>query len=396
MVTSLDGLTPFRFLRDPFPDGLIQPTRDSLGARTFLGQSVNQWDPVAVTPYTLQWNLDIQRAFGRDFILDTAYSANRGVKLNQVRQINALSPELLGLGTGLQALVPNPFFPNITAGALSRPTVARQQLLLPYPQYAGVTTFNSSSGNSIYHSLAVKFEKRASRGVGFLLAYTLSKSIADVRNSVGANGNPQNVGLNTTVQNWYNLRAERSVSELDSTHAFAASVVAELPFGPNRRFFSGSRGLGGKLIGGWQLAGISRSRSGTPLAMSATIPNGGNRPNSTGRSAKLPAGRSRNEQVAKWFDTSAFTQPAPFTFGNVSRTVPDVRGPGSWLVDLSLIKDTAIRERWKLQFRAESFNVMNRANFWLPNTLVNSTQFGQLVTTTGLPRVSQLALKLLF
>jgi hypothetical protein len=346
--------------------------------------------------YTVQWNLDIQRAFGKDFILDTAYSANRGVKLNQVRQINALSPEFLGVGTGLQTLVPNPFFPNINAGGLSRPTVARQQLLLPYPQYTGVSTFNSSSGNSIYHSLAVKFEKRASRGVGFLLAYTLSKSIADVRNSVGANGNAQNVGLNTTVQNWYALRAERAISEIDATHAFAASLVAALPIGPNQRFFSASRGFAGKLIGGWQLAGVSRSRSGYPLAMSATIPNGGNRPNSTGRSAELPGGRPRREEVARWFDISAFTQPAPFTFGNVSRTLPDVRGPGNWLVDLSLIKDTAIGERCKLQFRAESFNVMNRANFWLPNTLVNSTQFGRLVSTTGLPRVNQLALKMLF
>lgn len=396
MVASLDGLTPFRYLRDPLPEGLTLPTRESLGARTFLGQALNQWDPVAVTPYTVQWNLDLQRAFGKDFILDTAYSANRGVKLNQVRQINALSPEFLSQGTGLQTLVNSPFFPNISAGGLSRPTVARQQLLLPYPQYTGVSTFNSSSGNSIYHSLAVKFEKRASKGVGFLLAYTLSKSIADVRNSVGANGNAQNVGLNTTVQNWYDLRSERSISEIDATHALAASVIAELPFGPNRRYFAGSRGLAGKLIGGWQLSGVSRSRSGYPLAMTATIPNGGNRPNSTGRSAELAADRPRSEQVARWFDTAAFTQPAPFTFGNVSRTLPDVRGPGNWLVDLSLVKDTTINERLKLQFRAESFNVMNRANFWLPNTLLNSTQFGQLVTTTGLPRVNQLALKLLF
>jgi hypothetical protein len=206
----------------------------------------------------------------------------------------------------------------------------------------------------------------------------------------------QFVGLNTTVQNWYDLRAERAITEIDATHALAASLVAALPFGPNQRFFSASRGFAGKLTGGWQLAGVSRSRSGYPLAMSATIPNGGNRPNSTGRSAELPGGRSRGEEVARWFDTSAFTQPAPFTFGNVSRTLPDVRGPGNWLVDLSLIKDTAIGERCKLQFRAESFNVMNRANFWLPNTLVNSTQFGQLVSTTGLPRVNQVALKLLF
>jgi hypothetical protein len=292
--------------------------------------------------------------------------------------------------------VDNPFYPNIPAGGLAQPRVQRRQLLLPYPQFTGLQMVNASSGNSVYHSFALKVEKRMSKGVSFLVSYTGAKLISDVRNSLGANGNNLNAGLNTGVQNWYDLRSERSLAEVDAARSLAASFVAELPFGAGHAFFSDARGFAGKLISGWQLSGVVASRSGFPLVLSATIPNGGNRPNSTGVSANLGGGRSRNEQVARWFDTTAFTQPAAFTFGNVSRTLPDVRGPAFNNVDVSLLKNTVIRERLQLQFRAEYFNVLNHPNFWQPNSAFGSQQFGQLNTTTGLPRVGQLALKLLF
>ena len=396
LLATLDGLTPYRYLRNPYPDGLIQPTRDSLGASTYLGQSIQVLDRGAVTPYSLQWNADVQQSLGRDFLIDVAYSANRGVKLNRTREFNALPPEHLALGTGLQTLVNNPFYPNIPNGTLAQPQVQRRQLLLPYPQYTGVGVDNSSSGNSIYHSVALKLEKRAAGGSGFLLAYTIGKLISDVRNSQGTNGNAQNAGLNTSVQNWYDLRGERAIAEVDAAQSVAFSGVAELPFGPGRRFLSGARGFTGKLAGGWQLSGVLSARSGFPLVLSATIPGGGNRPNSTGQSADLGGGRSRGDQVTRWFDTSAFTQPASYSFGNITRTLPDVRGPGLLNCDLSLVKNTVLREKVALQFRAESFNMFNRPNFWQPNTALGSQQFGQLNTTTGFPRVNQLALKLVF
>jgi hypothetical protein len=186
----------------------------------------------------------------------------------------------------------------------------------------------------------------------------------------------------------------------ESVEVSAAAAVVDQDSsalgGPGKSLFGNARGAGSGLIGGWQLSGVFTARSGYPLVMSASIPNGGNRPNSTGKSADPGGGRTRNEQVSRWFDTSQFTQPAAFTFGNVWRTLPDARGPGYQNVDLSLLKNTKLRERINLQFRAEYFNLFNHPNFWQPNTTLGSQQFGQLNTTTGLPRVGQLALKLLF
>jgi hypothetical protein len=94
----------------------------------------------------------------------------------------------------------------------------------------------------------------------------------------------------------------------------------------------------------------------------------GNRPNSSGRSAEITESRSRGQSIARWFDTSTLTPPAPFSFGNVSRTLPDVRGPSLKNADLSLVKNARLRETLMLQVRLESFNLMNRPQFWLPNT----------------------------
>ncbi|MCL5744686.1 MAG: hypothetical protein M1541_12295, partial [Acidobacteria bacterium] len=88
----------------------------------------------------------------------------------------------------LQPLVDNPFYPEITAGSLAQPKVQRRQLLLPYPQYTSITHQNDGSGNSTYHSMALKIEKRATQGVGFLFAYTVSKLISDVRNEQNHDG----------------------------------------------------------------------------------------------------------------------------------------------------------------------------------------------------------------
>ncbi len=396
MVATLNGLNPYHFVSNPFPEGLVPLTRDSLGAKTYLGQGISAWDPAGITPYSLQWNADLQQALPRNFILDLAYAGSHGVKLNQPRQYDALNPQYFALGTGLQSLVSNPFYGLITTGALAQPRVAQRQLLLPYPQYTGVDMVNASWGNSIYHAMTLKAEKRFSAGVNFLLSYTAGKLIADVPDSLSTYDNSTNAGLGTSVQNWYNLRGERSLSELDVAQSLAFSYVVELPFGPGKPLLSQVHGLPGKLVAGWQLSGIVSYRSGMPLILSAPITGGGNRPNSTGRSAALPGGRPRRQEIAEWFDTAQFTLPPAFTNGNVSRTLPDVRGPALTDFDVSLVKNTAIYERLKLEFRAESFNVMNTPHLWLPNTNAASVQFGQINSTTGNPRVMQMALKVIF
>ena len=395
MVATLDGLTPYRFLSNPYPTGLLPIPRNSQGASTYLGQAISVWEQNVPMPYTLQWNGDLQQTIGRGLLVDAAYTGSRGVHLNQLREFDALDPQNLALGTGLQTLVANPFYPTITAGALAQPTVQRRQLLLPYPQFTSVQLQNDGWGNSIYHALALKVEKRTANGLAFLLSYTYEKLISDVRNMQGYDSN-NGAAYNTSPQNWYNLRAERSVSEIDTGRALSFSYVAELPFGAKRHFLANTHGIAGKLISGWQLTGVFSYHGGFPLGMSATIPNGGNRPNSTGVSAKLPGGRSRSDSVNQWFNTAAFTQPAAFTFGNVSRTIGDVRGPNFMNWDSSLLKNTTLHEKWSLQFRFEAFNALNRPNFDQPNSAIGNLQFGTISATVLLPRVCQAALKLVF
>ncbi|MBL8219006.1 MAG: TonB-dependent receptor, partial [Bryobacterales bacterium] len=393
---TLDGVRPFRNIGNPFPEGLTKPVGNTLGAATFLGQATSVWMNSPTTPIVYQWNFDIQRELPGSFLLDLAYTASHGSHLTQNRDFNALVPSFLSLGTGLQTLVDNPFGSQVTTGPLAQPRIARRQTLLPYPHFGSIFVINDTSGNSTYHATNVKLEKRYKQGVGFLFAYTWAKLISDVRNGLPTLDNGQNAGLNPGVQNWHDLRSERSISELDVAHTFTLSYVAELPFGKNKKFLNTLTGPAGKIIEGWQLSGITAWRSGFPLNFSAPITGGGNRPNSTGRSAKIEDHQSRGASLQRWFDTTAFTIPAPFTFGNVGRNISDVRGPSQFNWDLSLSKTTAIRERLSLQFRAESFNMLNRPNFFLPVTNVVNVQFGQINTSNGNPRINQLALKLIF
>ncbi len=120
---------------------------------------------------------------------------------------------------------------------------------------------------------------------------------------------------------------------------------------------------------------------------------GGSRPNSTGVSAELSG--PVVDRLNRYFDVSAFTQPDLFTFGNVSRTLPDVRGPAMVNFDLSVIKNIPMTERIKAQLRGEAFNAFNNVNFGLPDTAFGSPAFGQ-ITTAGGARIIQIGLKINF
>src|SRR5581483_2294532 len=136
---------------------------------------------------------------------------------------------------------------------------------------------------------------------------------------------------------------------------------------------------------------------GMPLVITAPISGGGNRPNSTGQSAALQ-GRSRDAELKQWFNTSVFTLPPSYTYGNVSRTLPDTRGPSVTNINLSLVRNIRVRERADLQVRAEAFNLTNTPHFWMPVSAMSSVQFGQITATQAaqLPRVLQFAMKLSF
>jgi hypothetical protein len=231
-----------------------------------------------------------------------------------------------------------------------------------------------------------------------VLGYTKTKLIDNsITTPLNANG-VQQTDI-TSYQNAYDRRAERSIDPLDRAQTLNVSAVYDLPFGRGRTLGGNARPWVNRLISGFQLNTVTQLKRGTPLTITGANNKLATRPNFVpGVSAKL-----ENPTISKWFNTAAFVNPPDYTFGNVPRTLPNVRGPGVVNVDLSLFKVTPITERLKLELRAEAFNLFNHPNFFMPNMtfspgangLNQSATFGT-ITNAADPRQIQLAAKLRF
>ena len=309
------------------------------------------------TPYAQQWNFSIQQQIGKNRVVEAAYVGAKGTKLLAARDINQPRP--------------SPQQPN----------------LRPNPLFADINLLESRA-DSVYHSLQTRFQQRLSTGLSVLVSYTWSKSLDDASNFFSSAGDPN------FPQDSYNVRAERGRSNFDLRHRLALSYSYDLPF---RKF--DSRWLTA-LTGGWQTYGILTFQSGRPFTV-ALLPDFDN--SNTGRSILGFGANDRPNVVGdpqlshrtpdQWFNPAAFAVPAFGTFGNAGRNILD--GPSYQSVNLSVVKNTQIRERASLQFRVESFNLLNRPNFDLPDIFVGSPMFGRILSA-GSPRHIQFGLKLLF
>lgn len=388
MLSSVDGFTPVNYVSNPFPDGYVQPTGSSLGLLTNAGQAISTLDRNQSSPYVQQWNFGIQTTLPGGVLVETAYAGSKGSRLMQNLGFNQLADEYLALGNALLTQVPNPFFGQIPSNtALGRATISQGQLLRPYPQFLDVEAVKSTAGSSSYHSMQLRVERRFSAGFTFLVAYTVAKLIDDGM----PGGETAYFGENPPHQNYNNRRLERSVGSQSVPQRFVASYVYELPFN------GGSQRMLSYLTSGWQLNGITTLQSGIPLALRTAsnptlgaVGSGVLRPDSNGSSARLTG--PTVERVDRYFDISTFSQPAAFTFGNTSRTLPDVRAPGIVNFDFSAIKNTRIAERFNLQFRAEMFNALNNTNFGLPATTFGAADFGT-ISSAAAARIIQFGLK---
>lgn len=403
--------TPFTIPQFPFVQTVSQRTLDNLAPAFTLAQGPSV-APIPLTPdaglgqgvfavdrrlgsgYTQQWNVAVQQALSRDFALEVAYAGAKGTHVGVPdTNINQLTLEQLRLGPVLLERVPNPFFGQIPrASSLGDPTIPRAQLLRPYPRFTTVSLYRNNVGNTSYHALQVKLEKRFTYGLTFLVSYTRSKLIDDASSVFDASILTGPIA-NFPVADSFNRRLERDVSAGDIPHVFVASYSYDLPFGRGQRL--GARGWIGRWLGGWQVAGSVILQSGLPLAVTqATNFNafagfGTQRPNLVGRPT-LPASE---RTTARWFNVSAFAVAPQFTLGTASRN--PVRGPGYRNADLALIKHTAIGERTTVECRAEVFNLTNTPPLGAPNVILGTPGFGS-ISTAGDPRVVQLALKLIF
>jgi len=397
IVAAPDGVTPLYNLGDPFPQGIQKPTGNSLGLLTFVGLGISGSVRQQRLAYQGQWSLDVQRQLPGSFVLDAGYAGTNGVALSASRvQFNQLPMEYLSLGTALNQTVPNPFFGVITdpSSTLSRSTVQRGQLLRPYPQFTGASSPFVPVGHSSYHSLQVRVERRFSQGLAILLAYTHSKLIDNVADMAGQ------FGIAPGMNNSYCYSCDRSLSFYDLPNILRFSYRYELPMGVGKPYLS--RGWMARVIGGWSVAGFVTAESGIPTAVSSpndtnSLGGGGNqRPNATGQKARLDGARQYVDG-ARYFNSAAFVRTPPYAFGNVSRTLPDVRNPGPFNWDLLVEKRIAITERAGLDFRTELFNVPNHVIFRGPNTSVTSADFGLIrLNQENTPRQIQFGLRLSF
>jgi hypothetical protein len=385
-VATLDGINPNYLLRDPFPRGIARPSGSSLGVLTQFGNRIEATTTDIFSPRTLQINFNIQRELPFDTLLEAAYVHTRGFHLHRNDEgglsLNQLDPKSMALGSALNQQVDNPFYGKFSGGVLSGPRTTRAQLLRPYPQFTDIIPIYSIGASSFYHSLQVSANKRFSKGLQMQLAYTWAKSIDD--------------GM--SHQDSYNIRADRALSDIDLAHRAVIAGVYELPWGRGRHWGGNMPKWLDLAIGRWQFNGLVNLSTGTPIGISASnnagIFNQAIRANNNGKSARLSG--PVQERLNRYFDTSVFTQPAAFTFGNTGPRLPDVRNDGSYNWDLSLFKEFVPLERVKIQFRSEFLNAFNTPRFGNPNTSVTSSSFGVITSQANAPRQIQFGLKAIF
>ena len=355
-------LVAFQF-KNGFPTDPLQPLGAAFGPLGFLGQSPGYQDPNRwKSPMSQQYTLSIQREVPYSVVLQAAYVGNHGVHLPAGGyNMNSLDPKYFGLGrTALQAAVPNPYAGQIS-GSLGGATITRTQSLLPFPYYSSFNTYSPHDGNLQSHALQLSAQRQARSGLILLFGYTFSKLLDDSVNSPLAYLN--GLAANNGYQNVYNRRAEYSLDPADVSQRATVSALYNLPFGRNQKF-SAHNAFVDRIIGGFQFNLIGVFQTGTPLTITGGNAITATRPNYVpGESVSI-----KNPDPTKWFNTFAFQNPTDYTFGNVPRTLPRMRGPGTQNFDFSIFKTTEITERWKIQLRAEAFNVLNHANFGLPNT----------------------------
>ncbi len=346
--------------------------------------------PTLTLPYTQDWDLNLQRSFGSDWLFEIGYVGTKGTHLPRMIEAN-----------------PAVFVPGTVNGQpISNSSNADQRRL-----YSGCTLADSPSScqfsstgeiagiaNSSYNALEASMRKRFSRGLSFLVSYTWSKTIDDVSsfNITGSAAKPV-AGENDLAQDPFNLKAERGLSLFDARNRFVGSYEWALPFWNHAQNWY-QWGLGG-----WQLDGIATLMSGTPFTVfdSNDVAAQGSAPEITGFSAQRPDlvgnPNSGPRTVSAWLNAGAFQRLDPVAnagqFGTEGRNVNVGPAYADW--DFAALKNFRVAESKQLQFRAELFDILNRTNFRLPDCDISSPTFNHILEA-GSPRQVQFALKFMY
>jgi len=359
--------------------------------------------------YVEQYNFDIQRQLPAGFFADVAFAGSHGVHLQQYStHINQIPDSFLSQQAGLITQVPNPLAGSPKPN-LNGLTIEAGQLDRRYPQYNDVNLAGFGCCSSSYNSLQATVTRRFAGGGTLLVAYTNAKLLTNTDTLTSwLEGPTGGVGQ---VQDWNNLKGEKSLSSQDVSQRLVISYVLDLPFGHGRRYAAGFSGVTDKVVSGWGIDGVTTFQRGFPLkitwAGTATPLEAANlgvsnvRPDVVAGCGKSAGGG----HVTNWFNTNCFAAPPAWGFGSESRTDSTLRTPGIRNFDFAVFKKTPITERVEVEFRTEFFNLFNHPYFSPPGTGFDGTPtgngFGQITSTVqggvaSPERLIQFALKLAF
>ncbi len=379
----------------PYAKGPIYDQTYQSGFATGLGSggTVTYGNPDSVPPRYTNWNLSVQRSLTQSMVLTAAYVGSIGKSLAGAapgRWTNQLHPSYLVLGNLLtataspanialaQAIVPSVRLPFPTfSGTIG-------QALKPFPQYTSVSAPYNNDGQSNYQAMQLSLQQRLSSGLTFNVNYTFSKAQGTINGFRSA------------------YVGENNLSTTDIPHVFNAFYSYELPFGKGRRFNPENKAVRA-VVSGWQISGISRFASGTPLGpftATCNVPQAGTcwasyNPNYTGN-ARINGGWGNgnvNGAVASntpFIAVNAFISPASFTYGNTPATgAYGLRNPPFLNQDLSMSRNFQVRENLRFVFGVDSFNLFNAVRFGGIGTNITAANFGKISTQVNLPRVFQ-------
>ncbi len=377
--TNNNYLTPATTLSNPFPNGFSQPIGNSLGINTNLGQSVTFSNPHLLNQYGVRWNFDVQRQLSANTTLEVAYIGNHAVHLTTSFNNDALPVRYLSTSpfrdtatiNALGATVANPFSGLLPGQTLNGTTTSASSLLTPYPEFSGITQSNMNNGRSYFNQLAVKLEKRMSRGLVFFTNFSYSRLMSE-----------------TGVLNAGSLALSKQVASDDRPIYVVVSGIYDLPFGKGQPYLAKTNRVAMFLLGNWQIGGAYTYFPCAPLSFGNVFYWGG------------PLNYNASNPNGTTFDTTQFITASAQQLSNNFRTFPsafnNLRIDSMNNFNVNLSKSFVIHEDVRLQFRAESYNVANRPLFESPNMTVTASTFGMITSTTNSPRAIQLALRLMF
>jgi trimeric autotransporter adhesin len=405
-------------ITNPFPNGLVQPLGNALGALTGVGTNISYVDQNGSAPRVQQFSADLQRELPGNMAISVSYVGARGSHLSlggsndYGLNVNQLDPKYMALGSSLDAQLPNPLFGNPNAGPFAtRQTLSRAQLLRPYPQFGNILARRVTEGKSTYNAAIIEWNKRFSHGIGGRVSYTYSV-LKDNQIGEGNFYSPQTASGTGTLNSfyyvkgspYYNPDADFTYSVNDVPHRVIIAPIVQLPFGRDRRW--ATSGWADAIAGGWTVSAAINMQSGFPLFVvqsDNTGTFGGTQvPNLTGAPFATPGSyadrlASADHPTATWISPAAFSTAAPFTFGNAPRTLPDARTPAQYNTDAVFIKEFRFGSK-TAQLKIEELNLFNRVNVRAlrGSGTFGQSNFGQTNVQAGFMRITQISFRFIF